>query len=183
MTFLNLVNRVLVVVLLITLFVAGLAVALSPASVGEQLRGWATALETGDRVQLIGLGLVLALVALGLLALELRVRRPGAVALAGESGASLATDTVVQRLRQEVEAVPDVVRARPVVTARRGGVDVELGVDTTGGIDVPTKAAEIRQVAAGAVERLGLKVGRVTVNLSQRGASPLGGSSGSETAL
>jgi hypothetical protein len=180
----NLLNRALVIVLLVVLLVGGLAMAIAPAFVAGQLRGWATTLETADRLQLLGAGIVLVLVALALLVLELRRRGPAAVALAGESGASLSTDTVVQQLRHDVEAVPDVVRARPVVTARRGGVDVQLAVDTTGGVDVPTKATEIRQIAAGTVERLGLKLGRLTVNLSQRGASPLGPptSGGSETA-
>src|SRR6266540_4034962 len=96
---LNLLNRALVVVLLIVLLVAGLALAIAPTVVAEQLRGWATALETGGRLQLAGGGLLAVLVALVLLVLELRMRRPGAVALAGESGASLSTDTIVQRLR------------------------------------------------------------------------------------
>ena len=181
---LNLLNRALVVVLLIVLLVAGLALAIAPTVVAEQLRGWATALETGARLQLAGGGLLAVLVALVLLVPELRMRRPGAVALAGESGASLSTDTIVQRLRQEVEAVPDVVRARPLVTARRGRVDVEIAVDTGGGVDVPTKAVEIRQVAAATVERLGLKLGRLNVNLSHATSSPLGppASGGSEAA-
>ena len=170
----NLLNRGLVVVLLVALLVAGLAVAVAPGYVAEQLRGWSAALEAGDRLRLLGVGLLVALLALGLLFLELRVRRPGAVALAGEAGASLSTETVVQRLREDVEAVVDVVRARPAVTARRGAVDVQIAVETTGGVDVPTKAAEIRQVAAATIERLGLRLGRLSVNLNQRGTPPLG---------
>src|SRR5437867_3453346 len=116
----NVLNRALVVVLLVALLVASLAVAIAPGYVAEQPRGRRAALEPGDRLKLLGVGLLVALLALGLLFLELRVRRPAVVALAGEAGASLSTETVVQRLREDVEAVVDVVRARPAVTARRG---------------------------------------------------------------
>lgn len=169
----NLLNRAVVVLLLIVLFVAGLAVAIAPGYVAEQLRAWATLLDAGERLQLLGVGLLAAMAALGLLFVELRVRRPRAVALAAGDGVSVATETVVQRLRQEVEAVHEVVRVRPVVTARRGAVDVDLGVDTVAGADVPGKAAEVRQVAAAAIDRLGLKLGRLSVSLSQTGAAPL----------
>jgi hypothetical protein len=172
MSALNLLNRALVVVLLLVLLAAGLAVAIAPSYVADQLRGWSALLQTTDRLQLLGGGLALAVVSLGLLFLELRRRRPAAVALAGESGASLSTDTVVQRLRQDVEGVADVVRARPVVTARRGGVDVQIAVDTARHVDVPTKAGEVRQVAAATIERLGLRLGRLSVNLNQTGTAP-----------
>jgi uncharacterized alkaline shock family protein YloU len=172
MPVLNWLNRALVVLLLVVVLVAALALAIAPGFLAGQLQAIAGILVGGDRLQLLIVGLAAALVSLGLLYLELRVRRSGAIALAGESGASLATQTVVQRLRDDVEQLLDVVRARPTVSSRRGSVDVDLAVDTAPGVDVPTKAAEIRQVAAGTVERLGLKLGRLNVSLSQTGRPP-----------
>lgn len=172
MLMLNLLNRALVVLLLIVVMVIGLAIAMAPSVLAGQLQIAASALVGGDRLQQAGGGLVAALVALGLLVLELRVRRAATVSLAGAPGASLAASTIVVRLREDVEGLMDVVRARPAVSSRRGQVDVELAVDTTTEIEVPAKAAEIRQVAAATVERLGLKLGRLNVRLSQVGRGP-----------
>ena len=170
---LNWLNRALVVLLLVVVLVVALATAIAPEFLAGQLQTLAGILVGGDRLQLLIVGLLVALVAFGLLYLEVRVRRAGAIALAGETGASLATQTVVQRLRDDVEQVLDVVRARPSVSPRRGSVDVELAVDTAPGVDVPTKAAEIRQVATETIERLGLKLGRLNVSLSQSGRPPI----------
>jgi hypothetical protein len=184
MAVLNWFNRVLVAVLLLGILLVGLFLAVAgPGALAAQLRLVATWLDVADALSRL-VGLAAGLVAFGLLYLELRLRRPGAIALAGESGASLSTATVVERLRGDVEEVMDVVRARPVVTARRGQVDVQLAVDTSPEVDVPAKAAEIRQVAAGTVERLGLKLGRLNVSISHSGRSlsagePPAGSPGS----
>ena len=170
---LNWLNRALVVLLLVVVLVSALTTAIDPGLLAGQLQTLAGVLVGGDRLQLLVVGLLVALVAFGLLYLELRLRRSGAIALAGEAGATLAAETVVQRLRGDVEQVVDVVRVRPTVTARRGGVDVMLAVDTAPDVDVPTKAAEIREVAAGTVERLGLKLGRLNVSLSHTGRPPI----------
>jgi hypothetical protein len=107
--------------------------------------------------------------------LELRIRRPGAVALAGASGARLATETIVQRLRTDVGAVSEVDQVRPTVWPRRGRVDVELAITTAPAVDVPTKAAEVSEVARATIDRLGLKLGKLSVNLSHTGRGwPIG---------
>jgi hypothetical protein len=166
---LNWFNRAVVVLFLTALFFGGLLVGIVPGVAAGWLRGLAGLLETAGFVATAVVGLPVALVALLLLVLELRVRRPGAVALAGDSAAKLSVDTIGQRLRQDVEAVPDVDQARPTVTPRRGRVDVELAVTTAPAVDVPSKAAEVSQVARETIERLGLKLGKLSVNLSHTG--------------
>ena len=169
MRLLNWFNRALVAIVLLLVIAAGVATPFAPGLVAAQLRALAALIEAAGFLALAAVGLPVALVALFLLALELRVRRPDAVALAGASGARLSTDTIVQRLRVDVEAVPDVDQARPTVHPRRGRVDVELAVTTAPAVDVPTKAAEVTEVARQTVERLGLKLGKLSVQLSHTG--------------
>ncbi len=175
MRLLNWFNRAVVVLVLLTLAVGGLAVSFLPGTLAGGLRTLAATLEAAQFLALAWVGLPVAVVALLVLVLELRVRRPTAVSLAGDSGALLSTDTVVQRLRADVEAVPEVDQARPTVRPRRGRVDVEIAVTTGPHVDVPSKAAEISQVARDTVEKLGLKLGKLSVKLSHTSrAWPLG---------
>lgn len=181
MRLLNWFNRAVVVLFLTALFFGGLLVSFLPGLVAGWLHGLGLVLETAAFLAVAAIGLPVALVALLLLVLELRVRRPGAVALAGDSAARLSVETIGQRLRQDVEAVPEVDQARPTVTPRRGRVDVELAVTTAPTVDVPTKAAEVSQVARATIEQLGLKLGKLSVNLSHTGRGwPTRPSSGSE---
>jgi hypothetical protein len=159
-------NRAVVVLVLLALVAGGLAVSFLPAVVAGGLRSLAGLLEGAQFLALAGIGLPVALLALLVLALELRVRRPSAVSLASGGGAEVSTETVVQRLRSDVEAIAEVDQARPVVTPRRGRVDVELAVTTAPQVDVPTKAAEVSQVARETIEKLGLKLGKLNVRLS-----------------
>jgi hypothetical protein len=166
---LNWFNRAVVVLFLTALFFGGLLVSFLPGIVAGWLHAVAVLLETAGFVAVAVVGLPVALVALLLLVLELRVRRPGAVALAGDSGARLSVETIGQRLRQDVGAVSEVDQVRPTVTPRRGRVDVELAVTTAPTVDVPSKAAEVGQVARATIEQLGLKLGKLSVNLSHTG--------------
>jgi hypothetical protein len=167
---LNWLNRAIVVVALLLIMAAALAVALAPSVVATVLRQVATALELPAfsaqwLVLLVG-ALAIAAAAFVLLVLELRVRGPDSVALAGDPAARLSAQTVVQRLRTDVEAIDEVDQARPVVTPRRRSVDVVLDVTTAPGVDVPSKAAQVSEVARATVESLGLKLGKLSVQIS-----------------
>jgi hypothetical protein len=166
---LNWFNRAIVVIVLLALVVGGLLVSLLPGLVAGWLRALAGLLDTAAFMTVAVVGIPIALIALLLLVLELRMRRPGAVALAGDSGARLSTETIVQRLRTDVGAVADVDQVRPTVWPRRGKVDVELAVTTAPAVDVPTKAAEVSEVARATIDKLGLKLGKLSVNLSHTG--------------
>jgi hypothetical protein len=169
--FLDWLNRGLVVVLSLLAMVVGLAVALAPSLVAGALRQLATALErpafTAEWLVLLVVALAVAAAALVLLVTELRVRGPDTVALAGDPAARLSAQTIVQRLRSEVEALDQVDQARPAVTPRRRSVDVVVDVTTAPGVDVPAKAAEVSEVARRTVEALGLKLGKLSVHISQ----------------
>lgn len=170
MRMLNWVNRAIVVVVLFLVFLVALGLAIAPGFTASLLRDWSAALAvdflSAGHLAIAIVAVPVALAALALLVLELRLRRPAAVALAGEPGARLAAETIIDRLRQDVEALPLVDQARPIVQPRRRSVDVQLMVTTAPQVDVPAKAAEISEVARQTIERLGLKLGRLNVQLS-----------------
>ena len=113
---LNWLNRALVVVVLLVVIVAGLAIALAPGPVAGGMRQLASALEqpafTAEWLVLLVAALAVAGLAFVLLVLELRVRGPDTVALAGDPAARLSALTIVQRLRTDVEALEQVDQAR-----------------------------------------------------------------------
>jgi hypothetical protein len=164
-------NRAVVVVVLVLVMVLALAIALAPSVVGGVLRELALVLErpafTAEWLVLLVAALAIAAAAFVLLVLELRSRGPDTVALAGDPAARLSAQTIIQRLKTDVEAIEQVDQARPVVTPRRRSVDVVLDVTTAPGVDVPAKAARVSEVARATVESLGLKLGKLSVQISQ----------------
>jgi hypothetical protein len=164
-------NRAIVVVVLLLLMLVALAVALAPSLVAGALREVATVVErpafSAEWVVLLVGALAVAAAAFVLLVLELRRSGPDTVALAGDPAARLSAQTIVQRLRADVEAIDLVDQARPTVTPRRRSVDLVLDVTTAPGVDVPTKAAQVSEVARATVESLGLKLGMLSVQISQ----------------
>jgi hypothetical protein len=69
--------------------------------------------------------------------------------------------SIADRLRYEVDQLPNVLRTRPDVSGKRGGVVVELDVEAAAGINVPDQAAQIVAVAQRVVEDdMGLKLAR-----------------------
>jgi len=169
--FLDWLNRAIVVVILLLLMLVALTVALAPGFVASGMRELATALErpalTAEWLVLLVGALAVAAGAFVLVVFELRARGPDTVALAGDPAARLSAQTIVQRLKTDVEAIDEVDQARPVVTPRRRSVDVVLDVTTAPGVDVPTKATRVSEVARSTVESLGLKLGKLSVHISQ----------------
>lgn len=168
---LNIINRVIVSFVLIILIVLLVPIAVTPQGVAEFL-----AFELGkihvDPISLEHLIIVVACLSLislcvVLLNLEWRRPRPRAVQIAGPASksAELATESVAERLRADVEAVPQVRQVQPVILARGGVVDVELEVRVDANVDVPAKAREIDQVVRDSISRLGLKLGRPRVKI------------------
>jgi uncharacterized alkaline shock family protein YloU len=168
---LNVVNRIVVSALLIFAIVLLIPIAVTPQGTAEF---FAFQLEK-VRVDPISLAhLVIIVVCLFiislcvlLLNLEWKRRRPRSVQIAGGVGksAELATESVAERLRADVEAVPQVRQVLPVILARGGVVDVQLEVRVDADVDVPAKAKEIDQVVRDSVSRLGLKLGKPRVKI------------------
>jgi hypothetical protein len=75
----------------------------------------------------------------------------------GEVQISVAS--IADRLHYEVDQLSGVLKVKPQVSGKRGGVVVELDVETTAKISVPEKSAEILDAARMVVEdKMGLKL-------------------------
>ena len=88
--------------------------------------------------------------------------------------AHLHVDSIVQRLRYEVDRLPDMVGVRPQVHAKGGkGINVTLDVITAPTVDIPTKTQELVALVRDQVEtRMGIRLNKVAVNIKH---SPYGG--------
>jgi hypothetical protein len=105
---------------------------------------------------------ILVIVIAGAL-LWLEVRRPKAktVKVHKADGAEVVIDAgaIARSLQFHLDKLPDVIRVKPVIAGRRGGVDVQLHLETSPEIDVPAKAEEVKQVVLQVVEgQMGLKL-------------------------
>ncbi|MFQ6059604.1 MAG: hypothetical protein ACE5MB_12075, partial [Anaerolineae bacterium] len=121
---------------------------------------------------LLIVGVILALlvdvVCAVLIWLEFRRRRPRAIRVRSITGgqAELTVDSVARRLERNIGQLEGVTSVKPNVWGKRGGVEVELDLETSPEVDVPTKTEEVCQVAREAVEdKMGLKLRKVRVNI------------------
>jgi hypothetical protein len=168
----NVFNRAMTILLFVSLMVVAPIVMILPDAVMSVLQRFLTnvaaSMNIFHRVLLILLGIV-TFVICGLI-LYLEARRPPRkrVRLQKISGGEveLAVESIAQRLEYRVDQLADVVQARPAIKPRRNSVDVELNLETTPEIDVPTKTEEVCQVVRDVVEeRMGLKLGKIKVNI------------------
>jgi hypothetical protein len=93
------------------------------------------------------------------------VRRPAAKAIRVKKTAGgevqVSVNSIADRLKYEIDQLASVLRTKPQVQAKRGGVVVELDVETVAEIDVPQKADQIVETARRVVEeKMGLKLAR-----------------------
>lgn len=124
--------------------------------------------------QLLFQGLVTAfgvssvLVALLILAGEFSSQEPAFVIITQVSGgtAAISLDAIAQRLKSELEQLPQVRMARPRIRNLRNVIDVLVEVRTDPDTHLPTKADEVcRVVRQIAEERLGVRLKDVRVNI------------------
>jgi uncharacterized alkaline shock family protein YloU len=172
----NTFNRVVVVLLLLTTIIVTTVVLVVPRPVIEVLQEWLWNLDanlaTFYPLTLLVVGVALALlvdvICVVLLWLEFRRRRPGAIMVRSVSGgqAELTVDSVARRLEHNISQLEGVTFIKPDVWGKRGGVEVELDLETSPEVDVPTKTEEVCQVAREAIEdKMGLKLRKVKVNI------------------
>ncbi|MBE9508725.1 MAG: alkaline shock response membrane anchor protein AmaP [Chloroflexi bacterium] len=172
----NRVNRVFVVILLLVAMVVCSvtlvfpvrvldAVAQQPAALANYLRGFER-FSPGWFVR-AGLGglfaLTLDIILVLFLIAEVRRPTPKFVQVEKATGGKVLVSiaSIADRLRYEVDALANVLRAKPKVSAKRKGVVVELEVETAAGVDVPVKAEQIMETARQVVEEsMGLKLAR-----------------------
>ena len=167
----NSVNRVLIVILLLVAMVLCSVLLVAPVRVLTAVAQQSAALVqflNGMRVfARVGLGILFAVVLdiIILLILIAEVRRPTAKAIRVKKTAGgevqVSVNSIADRLKYEVDQLSGVLRTKPQVMAKRGGVAVELDVETAAEIDVPEKAERIVETARQVVEeKMGLKLAR-----------------------
>ncbi|MBN1954646.1 MAG: hypothetical protein JW900_06300 [Anaerolineae bacterium] len=169
----NALNRILVVLAVLTLTVVCIVVSVGPVATtrvtGEWLQNAADLLEEimPQPLLRVAVGVVLSLVWLfvGILLLILELRRPRArtVRMGGVDGGEVEVSlkTVGDHIAYAVDQLPGVLRTRSRVSSRKGGVMVELDVETAGDVNVPGRAAQVVDLVREVVEE------KVGVNLAQ----------------
>jgi len=172
----NTFNRVVGVLLLLATIIVMTVVLVVPRPTIRVVQQWLWNLDANLALIsppiLLVMGVVLALlvgvICAVLLWLELRRRRPRAIRVQSISGgqAELAVDSVASRLERNIGQLDGVVSVRPNVWGRRGGIEVELDLETSPEVSVPTKTEEVCQVTREAIEdQMGLKLRKVRVNI------------------
>jgi hypothetical protein len=192
----NAMNRVLVVILLLIAIPLCTILLVLPLPVLGALEGQLVALVGFlGRLQplarvLLGVLFALILDVIFMFLIVLEVRRPPSKSIRVEKTAGgevlISVVSIADRLRYEIDQLPSILRSRPEVSGRRGGVVVELDVETATGVHVPEMAARIVETARQVVEeKMGLRLARPpkvtlravpyprTPGVSRRPAAPL----------
>jgi len=167
----NIFNRVVMVVLLLLALAVSVAFTIIPV----RLLGIANNVITllGQSAQtarlvsiLIGIGFILLWFLLLVLELWRPPRRTVRVEKVSGGRAEMAVDAIAQRVVYRVDQLADVVNVSPHIRAGRGGVDIDLDLETTPDIDVPTKSEEVCAVVKDVIEeRMGLRLRRIRVKV------------------
>ncbi len=167
----NAVNRVLVVVLLVIAIPLCTILLVLPMPVLGAVEGQLTALvgflDILQPLVRVALGILLALaldaIFVLLIVLEVRRPRPKAIRVRQAAGGEvqIVVTSIADRLEYETNLLAGVLRSKAKVSAKRGGVVVELDVETAAGVNVPEKAGQIVEAAQQVVEeKMGLKLAR-----------------------
>jgi hypothetical protein len=176
---LNFLNRLIVSALLVVVILLLLAVAVTPQGVADlavrQLSQVHVDLVSVDHLIIAAVCVVIVILCLVVLRLQWSRARATSVPLQGGGSTELATESVVERLKQDVSAVSEVRQVIPAVHVRGQVVDISVEVRTDPGVDVPTKASEVDQVIKDSVGRLGLKLGRVRTKIVVARGTPAAG--------
>jgi uncharacterized alkaline shock family protein YloU len=169
-------NRVVVVLLLLATIIVMTAVLVVPRPIIGLLQQWLWNLDMNLSfvppltllVIGVGLALLVDVVCAVLIWLEIRRRSPKAVKVQSVSGAQaeLTVDSVARRLEHNIGQLDGVLSIEPDVLGKRGGVEVEIGLETIPEVNVPAKTEEVSQVTRKVVEdEMGLKLRKVKVNI------------------
>ncbi len=167
----NTVNRVVMVILLLVAMVLCTVSLLVPVPVFDAVTQQSAALveylKSLTWYARLFWGIIFALtldVIFGLF-FFLEVRRPKSKAIRAEKAAGgevqVSVASIADRLRYEIDQLPGVLRVKSKVSAKRGGVVIELDVETVAEINVPEKAGQIVEKARQVMEeKMGLKLAR-----------------------
>ena len=173
----NIFNRAVVIVEILLLAVLLIIAAVVPNTVLERLsytgQQAQAALQAGwpmSYVFFLVVDIVLIFLLILLLWLEVRPQGKKTVIVRSGSGtqAEVSTTSVEQSLQQRIGEISDVLKVRPTVRGKRGGVDVLLELETMPEIDIPSKIEAVSQAARDLVgSKMGLKITNMKVRIRQ----------------
>jgi len=165
----NTFNRVVLVILLLVAMALCSLVSIMPvqalrvvAQQAEQLADLLTRVTFGARLA-FGVLLTVIVLLVGVLFIFLEVRKPAARSIDVEKAAggkvTLSIASIADQLKAEVNQLPEVLQAKPKVSAKRKGVVVELDAKIAAEAGVPGKAERIVETIRRVVEeKMGLKL-------------------------
>jgi uncharacterized alkaline shock family protein YloU len=167
----NTMNRVLVVTLLLVAIPLCTVALILPATVLGLLEGQLDLIQyalTGVLPwarTLLGVlfAVILDIILILLVVLELRRPSSKAIRVEKESGGEVqvGVSSIAEGLEYEVDQLASVLRSKAAVSAMRGGVLIELDVETAAGVMVPEKASQIVATVQQVVEeQMGLRLAR-----------------------
>jgi uncharacterized alkaline shock family protein YloU len=174
----NAFNRVVVILLLLSIMVVSAILFIVPMQVLEivvtflqQLQAGLESSMTGPAALLrVGGGLVVTffiwVLCGALLWLEVRRPRTKTIKVQKVSGgeAELTTDSIASRLEYNIDQLADVIKVKSIISSGRKGVVVDLELETNPEIEVPMKTEEVQQLTKDIIEnRMGLKLDTVRV--------------------
>jgi hypothetical protein len=167
----NTFNRVVLVILLLVAMVLCSFVFVVPVQtlrvLAQQAGGVADFFARVRPVVRLAVGILLAVIVdlVGILLIILEVRRPAARSISVEQASggevTLSIASIADQVKAEVNQLPEVLQAKPKVTAKRKGVVVELDAKIAAEAGVPGKAERIVETVRRVVEeKMGLKLAR-----------------------
>lgn len=167
----NIFNRVVMVILLLLALAVSVVFTIIPIRLLDGVRNAASLLAQSVQMArlvfvLIGIGFILLWFLLLVLELWRPPRRTVRVEKVSGGQAEMTVDAIAQRVIYRVDQLADVVKVKPRIRARRGGVDIDLDLETTPDIDVPTKTEEVCAVVKDVIEeRMGLRLRGIRVKV------------------
>ena len=167
----NAFNRVVLVILLLLGMVLCPLVLVLPLPtlrmISLQAGGLTEFLDRVNPFVLLPIGILLALIVdlIAILFIILEVRRPAATSISVEQAVGgkvmLSIASISDQLKTEVSLLPDVLQAKPRVSAKGKGVLVELDAKIAAEAGVPNKTERIVETVRRVVEqKMGLKLAR-----------------------
>ena len=167
----NIFNRVVMVILLLLALAVSVVFSIIPVRLLDMASNAITLLaqwiqRAHPPFILIGIGFILLWFLLLVLELWRPPRRTIRVEKVSGGRAEMTVDAIAQRVVYRVDQLADVVNVKPHIRPRRGGVDIDLDLETTPDIDVPTKTEEVCAVVKDVIEeRMGLRLNRIRVKV------------------
>jgi hypothetical protein len=175
----NLFNRIVAILLWLTLLITLLVAAIIPLQSVKWLQSnltalavWLAAIQLENPVYFVigqaavGIGALLILGALLFFEVLTMRRRGVRIRTAEGSAAELDTVSVERRLQWHLDQLAEVITVVPAVRSRGGSVDVRLEIETAPDIDIPMKTDEVVDVTRDIIEQdMGLRLGKLDVHV------------------